>query len=134
VLRRGKKISPCENLRPRSCSRTNASATRSHPIAGRRAFHEGSRFRFANHKRTVAAHKYAVMELLQLKTNADLAQYAIGTGSFLCSPRDFSRLTVSYTNTHLHKLGGTWIQKFGCLSEQGLRACHLYFKYRIWLL
>jgi DNA-binding NarL/FixJ family response regulator len=28
-------------------------------------------------KRTVAAHKYAVMELLQLKTNADLVQYAI---------------------------------------------------------
>jgi DNA-binding NarL/FixJ family response regulator len=27
--------------------------------------------------RTVAAHKYAVMELLQLKTNADLVQYAI---------------------------------------------------------
>ena len=28
-------------------------------------------------KRTVAAHKYAVMEHLQLKTNADLVQYAI---------------------------------------------------------
>jgi DNA-binding NarL/FixJ family response regulator len=28
-------------------------------------------------KRTVAAHKYAVMELLQLKTNAELVQYAI---------------------------------------------------------
>jgi DNA-binding NarL/FixJ family response regulator len=28
-------------------------------------------------KRTVAAHKYAVMGLLQLKTNADLVQYAI---------------------------------------------------------
>jgi DNA-binding NarL/FixJ family response regulator len=28
-------------------------------------------------KRTVAAHKYAVMELLQLKTNAELIQYAI---------------------------------------------------------
>ena len=28
-------------------------------------------------KRTVAAHKYAVMDLLQLKTNADLVQYAI---------------------------------------------------------
>lgn len=28
-------------------------------------------------KRTVAAHKYAVMEVLQLKTNADLVQYAI---------------------------------------------------------
>ncbi len=28
-------------------------------------------------KRTVAAHKYAVMELLQLKTNAQLVQYAI---------------------------------------------------------
>jgi DNA-binding NarL/FixJ family response regulator len=28
-------------------------------------------------KRTVAAHKYAVMELLQLKTNSDLVQYAI---------------------------------------------------------
>ena len=28
-------------------------------------------------KRTVAAHKYAVMESLQLKTNADLVQYAI---------------------------------------------------------
>jgi DNA-binding NarL/FixJ family response regulator len=28
-------------------------------------------------KRTVAAHKYAVMELLQLKTNADLVQFAI---------------------------------------------------------
>jgi DNA-binding NarL/FixJ family response regulator len=28
-------------------------------------------------KRTVAAHKYAAMELLQLKTNADLMQYAI---------------------------------------------------------
>ena len=28
-------------------------------------------------KRTVAAHKYALMELLQLKTNADLVQYAI---------------------------------------------------------
>jgi len=28
-------------------------------------------------KRTVAAHKYAVMELLQLETNADLVQYAI---------------------------------------------------------
>jgi DNA-binding NarL/FixJ family response regulator len=28
-------------------------------------------------KRTVAAHKYAVMDLLQLKTNADLMQYAI---------------------------------------------------------
>jgi DNA-binding NarL/FixJ family response regulator len=28
-------------------------------------------------KRTVAAHKYAVMELLHLKTNADLMQYAI---------------------------------------------------------
>lgn len=27
--------------------------------------------------RTVAGHKYAVMELLQLKTNADLVQYAI---------------------------------------------------------
>jgi len=26
---------------------------------------------------TVAAHKYAVRELLQLKTNADLVQYAI---------------------------------------------------------
>lgn len=31
-------------------------------------------------KRTVAAHKYAVMELLQLKTNADLVQYAIKRG------------------------------------------------------
>lgn len=30
--------------------------------------------------RTVAGHKYAVMELLQLKTNADLVQYAIGHG------------------------------------------------------
>jgi len=28
-------------------------------------------------KRTVAAHKYSVMELLQLKTNAELVQYAI---------------------------------------------------------
>ena len=28
-------------------------------------------------RRTVAGHKYAVMELLQLKTNADLVQYAI---------------------------------------------------------
>jgi DNA-binding NarL/FixJ family response regulator len=28
-------------------------------------------------KRTVAAHKYAAMDLLQLKTNADLVQYAI---------------------------------------------------------
>jgi DNA-binding NarL/FixJ family response regulator len=28
-------------------------------------------------KRTVAAHKYAVMELLQLRTNAELVQYAI---------------------------------------------------------
>jgi DNA-binding NarL/FixJ family response regulator len=28
-------------------------------------------------KRTVAAHKYAVMDLLQLQTNADLVQYAI---------------------------------------------------------
>jgi DNA-binding NarL/FixJ family response regulator len=28
-------------------------------------------------KRTVAAHKYAAMEILQLKTNADLVQYAI---------------------------------------------------------
>lgn len=28
-------------------------------------------------KRTVAAHKYAVMDLLQLKNNADLVQYAI---------------------------------------------------------
>ena len=28
-------------------------------------------------KRTVAAHKYAVMEQLQLKTNAELVQYAI---------------------------------------------------------
>jgi DNA-binding NarL/FixJ family response regulator len=28
-------------------------------------------------KRTVAAHKYAVMDILQLKTNADLVQYAI---------------------------------------------------------
>jgi DNA-binding NarL/FixJ family response regulator len=28
-------------------------------------------------KRTVAAHKYAVMELLQIKSNADLVQYAI---------------------------------------------------------
>jgi DNA-binding NarL/FixJ family response regulator len=27
--------------------------------------------------RTVALHKYAVMELLQLKTNSDLVQYAI---------------------------------------------------------
>jgi DNA-binding NarL/FixJ family response regulator len=31
-------------------------------------------------KRTVAGHKYAVMELLQLKTNADLVQYAIKHG------------------------------------------------------
>jgi DNA-binding NarL/FixJ family response regulator len=31
-------------------------------------------------KRTVAGHKYAVMELLQLKTNADLVQYAIVHG------------------------------------------------------
>jgi DNA-binding NarL/FixJ family response regulator len=30
--------------------------------------------------RTVAEHKYAVMELLQLKTNADLVQYAIERG------------------------------------------------------
>ncbi len=27
--------------------------------------------------RTVAAHKYSVMKLLQLKTSADLVQYAI---------------------------------------------------------
>jgi DNA-binding NarL/FixJ family response regulator len=27
--------------------------------------------------RTVASHKYAVMELLQLKSNAELVQYAI---------------------------------------------------------
>jgi DNA-binding CsgD family transcriptional regulator len=27
--------------------------------------------------RTVAAHKYSAMELLQLKTNAELVQYAI---------------------------------------------------------
>ena len=27
--------------------------------------------------RTVASHKYAAMELLQLKTNADLVQYAV---------------------------------------------------------
>jgi DNA-binding NarL/FixJ family response regulator len=31
-------------------------------------------------RRTVAGHKYAVMELLQLKTNADLVQYAIQKG------------------------------------------------------
>jgi DNA-binding NarL/FixJ family response regulator len=31
-------------------------------------------------RRTVAGHKYAVMELLQLKTNADLVQYAIQHG------------------------------------------------------
>jgi|SRR5450432_920599 DNA-binding NarL/FixJ family response regulator len=31
-------------------------------------------------RRTVAGHKYAVMELLQLKTNADLVQYAIEYG------------------------------------------------------
>jgi DNA-binding NarL/FixJ family response regulator len=31
-------------------------------------------------RRTVAGHKYAVMELLQLKTNADLVQYAIEQG------------------------------------------------------
>jgi DNA-binding NarL/FixJ family response regulator len=31
-------------------------------------------------RRTVAAHKYAVMELLQLKTNAELVQYAIKRG------------------------------------------------------
>jgi DNA-binding NarL/FixJ family response regulator len=31
-------------------------------------------------KRTVAGHKYAVMELLQLKTNAELFQYAIKHG------------------------------------------------------
>jgi len=31
-------------------------------------------------KRTVAAHKYAVMDLLQLKTNTDLVQYAIKHG------------------------------------------------------
>lgn len=31
-------------------------------------------------KRTVAGHKYAAMELLQLKTNADLVQYAIEHG------------------------------------------------------
>jgi DNA-binding NarL/FixJ family response regulator len=31
-------------------------------------------------RRTVAGHKYAVMELLQLKTNADLVQYAIERG------------------------------------------------------
>jgi DNA-binding NarL/FixJ family response regulator len=30
--------------------------------------------------RTVAGHKYAVMELLQLKTNADLVQYALERG------------------------------------------------------
>ena len=30
--------------------------------------------------RTVAGHKYAVMELLQLKTNAELVQYAIKHG------------------------------------------------------
>ncbi len=31
-------------------------------------------------KRTVAAHKYAVMELLQLRTNAEIVQYAIKHG------------------------------------------------------
>jgi DNA-binding NarL/FixJ family response regulator len=31
-------------------------------------------------RRTVAGHKYAVMELLHLKTNADLMQYAIEHG------------------------------------------------------
>jgi DNA-binding NarL/FixJ family response regulator len=31
-------------------------------------------------RRTVAGHKYAVMELLQLKTNADLMQYALEHG------------------------------------------------------
>jgi len=31
-------------------------------------------------RRTVAGHKYAVMDLLQLKTNADLVQYAIEHG------------------------------------------------------
>jgi DNA-binding NarL/FixJ family response regulator len=31
-------------------------------------------------RRTVAGHKYAVMELLHLKTNADLIQYAIEHG------------------------------------------------------
>ena len=31
-------------------------------------------------RRTVAGHKYAVMELLHLKTNADLVQYAIEHG------------------------------------------------------
>lgn len=31
-------------------------------------------------RRTVAAHKYAVMDLLQLKTNAELVQYAIKRG------------------------------------------------------
>jgi DNA-binding NarL/FixJ family response regulator len=30
--------------------------------------------------RTVAEHKYAAMELLRLKTNADLVQYAIEHG------------------------------------------------------
>ena len=30
--------------------------------------------------RTVAGHKYAVMELLRLKTNAELVQYAIKHG------------------------------------------------------
>jgi DNA-binding CsgD family transcriptional regulator len=30
--------------------------------------------------RTIAAHKYSVMDLLQIKTNAELVQYAVKHG------------------------------------------------------
>jgi DNA-binding NarL/FixJ family response regulator len=41
-------------------------------------------------RRTVAGHKYAVMELLQLKTNADLMQYAIEHGIISLHRNSFS--------------------------------------------
>ena len=62
---------------PRTCARAKQPRAGSHSTVGRRPHHEGSRCVLKITTRTVAAHKYHAMELLQIKTNAELVQYAI---------------------------------------------------------
>ena len=80
---------------------------RSDSIARRRPLHERSCTRVEITKRTVASHKYSVMELLQIKTSAELVQYRNQERHNFGLAETFFPRTVSFAN----------IQKLECRAR-----------------
>jgi DNA-binding CsgD family transcriptional regulator len=66
-------------------------------------------------RRTVAGHKYAVMELLQLKTNADLVQYAIEHG--IISLHRTSLPPGKFTYRRPIQLQAVWLQRLDRMAN-----------------